>query len=287
MKSFLKRDGLKILMALAFISIGVIILNFTSGGFEISSAINFLTSPLSKVSDNVAESAKDSIKPQKSSSEYEAEIDKLNTELKKLRTVAIDYYDIKKENAQYLKFYDFKTQNKSLKFISSSVIARNPNELFGGFTLDKGSVAGISINDPVITENGLIGRVTSVSGTSCKVSTILSPNFKAGVIDTRTRDSGVISGNIKDADQNLTGMMYLSAQNSIQPDDIVITSGLGGVYPKNLPVGKVTEIKHDDFDSSFYAVVKPFDDIKNIMDVFIITDFLGKGDIVTTLKAEG
>ncbi|MDQ5983351.1 MAG: Cell shape-determining protein MreC [Eubacteriales bacterium SKADARSKE-1] len=284
MKNFLKRDGIKILMALVFISIGVIILNFTPGAFNISSTVNFLTSPLSEVSESVSESAKNTIKIKKSSTEYEAEIDKLNDEIKKLRAITIDYYDIKKENAQYLKFYDFKTKNKSLKFISSSVIARDPNEIFGGFTLDKGSSAGVSVNDPVITENGLIGRVTSISGTSCKVSTILSPNFKAGVIDTRTRDSGVLVGNTKNSDQNLTRMMYLSAQNSIQPDDIVITSGLGGIYPKDFPVGKVTELKHDDYDSSFYAVIKPFDDIKNIMDVFIITDFLGKGDIVSSLK---
>ena len=285
MKNFLKRDGIKILIALIFISTGVIILNFVPGGLDIPSFINSLTSPLSKVSDNVAKSAQSAIKIQKSYGEYEAEIDKLNDEIRKLRAITIDYYNIKKENAQYLKFYDFKTQNKSLKFISSSVIARDPNEIFSGFTLDKGSTAGISVNDPVITENGLIGRVTSVSINSCKVTTILTPNFKAGVIDTRTRDSGVISGNTKNADKNLTGMMYLSAQNDIKPDDIVITSGLGGVYPKDIPVGKIKELNHDDYDSSFYAIVEPFDNIKNVMDVFIVTDFLGKGDIVASLKA--
>lgn len=286
MKNFLKRDGLKILMAFIFISIGVIMLNSLSGEFNLSSTINFLKTPLSQVSESISESAQNTIKKQKSSEEYDSEINRLNEEIRKLRAVTIDYYDIKKENAQFLKFYDFKTQNKSLKFISSSVIARDPNELFGAFTLDKGSSFGISVNDPVITENGLIGRVSSVSINSCMVTTILSPNFKAGVVNTRTRDNGVISGNIKNADKNLTGMMYLSAQNTMQTDDIVVTSGLGGVYPKDIPVGKVVELKHDDYDSSFYAIIKPFDDIKNVMDVFVVTDFLGKGDIVASLKTK-
>lgn len=278
MKNFLKKDFIKLFLAVIFISSGVIILNFVSGTLSVSNVLNFLMTPLKAVSQNIANSTAETLKKKKTEDEYKQEIEKLKNELRTLRAVAVDYYNVKRENAQYLKFYDFKKQNKDLKFISGSIISKDPNELFGSFSLSVGSNSEVAKNNPVITENGLVGRVSEVSLNSCKVDTIFSPNIKAGVINPRTGDTGVICGDVKLADQNLTKMMYLSAQNTMQVDDIIVTSGLGGMYPKDVPVGKVKEIRHDDFDSSFYAVIEPFDNIKDIIDVFVVTDFLGKGE---------
>lgn len=281
MKNFLKKDGMKIFLALVFISTGVFMLNFVSGTLSVSNVLNFLMAPLKVVSQNIASSTSESLKRQKSEAEYKSEIENLKNELRTLRAVAIDYYNVKRENAQYLKFYDFKKQNSDLKFVAGSVISRDPNEIFGSFTLGIGSNSGVSKNDPVITENGLIGRVSEVSSNSCKVNTIFSPNLKAGVLDSKSGDTGVICGDIKNADNNLTKMMYLSAQHNIQIDDIIVTSGLGGIYPKDIPVGKVKEIKHDEFDSSSYAVLEPFDKISDLVDVFVVVDFKGKGEAVS------
>lgn len=276
MKNFLKKDGIKILLALVFISAGVFMLNFVSGTLSVSNVLNYLMTPLKVVSQNIANSTADTLKKKKTEEDYKKEVEKLKNELRTLRAVAVDYYNVKRENAQYLKFYDFKKQNKDLKFVSASIISKDPNELFESFTLGVGTNSGVYKNAPVITENGLIGRVFEVSNNSCKVNTIFSPNLKAGVVDSRTGDTGVICGDIKTADQNLTKMMYLSAQHNIKPEDIITTSGVGGIYPKDIPVGKVLEIKNDEFDSSFYAVIEPFDDIKDIIDVFVITEFEGK-----------
>lgn len=282
MKKLLKSNGFKLFIACLFIGTGVFILRFVPGSNIIPSVIDFVSSPMQKLSRDIADSAIGVLpKDEKTSQEYEEEIKKLKTEIKRMRTIMVDYYDVKKENAQYLKFYNFKKQNKTLKFKTASVIARDPNELFYGFTLDKGRSEGISVNDPVITENGLIGRVVSVKKHSCKVKTILSPECKLGIIDKATGDSGVVLGKKSLADENKTTMMYISSQNNMQEDDIVVTTGLGGICPRDLPVGKVKEIKNDDYDSSFYAVIEPFDDIKNIMDVFVVTGFQGKGDIIS------
>lgn len=280
MKDFLKKDGIKLLIATILISAGVTMLNFVSGTLSVPNVLNFFMTPLKLVSQKIAESAAKTLEKRRTEKEYKQEIQKLKNELRTLRAVAVDYYNVKRENAQYLKFYDFKKQNTDLKFISGSVIAKDPNELFGSFTLSIGLTSGVSKNNPVITENGLIGRVSEVSNNSCKVTTIFSPNLKAGAINARTGDTGVICGDVKLTDQNLTKMMYLSSQNTMQVDDIIVTSGLGGIYPKDIPVGKVKELKHDDFDSSFYAVIEPFDNINDIVDVFVVTDFLGKTESV-------
>ncbi len=276
MKNFLKKDGLKILIAFVFIITGVIILHFAPGGTNIPAIINFVTTSLKSVTSKLANTAENAAKPKKTSDEYEQEIDQLKKEIINLRAVAVDYYDVKRENAQYLKLYKFIKQDPSFKIAIGKVIDKDPGDIFNGFTLDKGANDGVEVNNPVMTEKGIVGRVDKVFANSCTVKSILSPDFKIGVVDVKTGDSGVLMGNAKLADQNLAGMMYLSAQNTIAPDDIVVTSGLGGLYPKNLPVGKIKELRFDDFDSSSFAVVEPFNDIKNVVETFIITDFSGK-----------
>lgn len=283
-KKFLNSNGFKLFIACVFITAGVSILNFVPGANSLPDLIDFILTPMQKLSTDLTDSAASVVpKPEKTADEYEQEIKKLKAELTRMRTILVDYYDVKRENAQYLKFYDFKKQNESLVFKMASVIARDPNDLFFGFTLDKGVQDGISVNDPVITENGLVGRVASVKNNSCTVKTILSPEYKIGVIDKVSGDSGIITGKKSLANENKTAMMYVSAQNKMQPDDIVVTTGLGGICPKDLPVGQVREIKNDDYDSSFYAVVEPFDDVKNIIDVFVVTGFQGKGNIISEL----
>ncbi len=282
LKKFFISNGFKLFVACVFISVGVLILNFIPGANVLPSLMEYVLTPMQKISSKVTDKAISVLpKEKKSYDEYEKEIQNLKSELRRMRTILVDYYDVKRENAQYLKFYDFKKQNKSLNFKTAEVIAKDPNDLFFGFTLDKGTSDGISINDPVITENGLVGRVASISKHSCKVKTILSPEYKIGVIDKASGDSGVIIGKKSLANDNKTAMMYISAQNKMSQDDIIVTTGLGGICPRDLPVGKIKEIKNDDYDSSFFAVIEPFDDIKSLIDVFIVTEFQGKGNIIS------
>lgn len=283
-KRFFKSNGFKLFSACCFIAVGISILSFVPGANFVSEVVDYIVTPMQMVLNNFSNVATSVLpKTQKSADEYEKEIKDLKTELVRMRTILTDYYEVKRENAQYLKFYGFKKQNKSLKFKTAEVISRDPNDLFYGFTLDKGSSDGICENDPVITENGLLGRVSVVKKHSCRVKTILSPGYKMGAIDSVTGDSGVVTGKKSLADGNKTALMYISAQNKIKSGDIIVTTGLGGICPKGLPLGSVVEIKNDDYDSSFYAVIEPFDDIKSIVDVFILTDFSGKGDIAAEL----
>lgn len=281
MKNFFKSNLFKCMLACLFIFGGASILIFTPGAFFVPSCLNSVFIPMQQVMDKITGNAVEVLPGgTKTAQEYEEEITKLKSEVRRMRTVLIDYYNIKRENAQYLKFYELKKQNKSLSFMPALVVSKDPNDIFYGFTLDKGRNDGVSVNDAVITQNGLIGRVSAVTSSSCTVKTVLSSDVKFGVASKESNDSGVITGDAKLAADGLTRMMYLSAQNNIQVDDLVVTTGLSGICPKDLPVGKIKEISHDDFDSSFFAIVEPVDDIKKVMDVFIITNFEGKGDIV-------
>ena len=181
--------------------------------------------------------------------------------------------ELEKENEQ------LKKENPSYDILPAGVLRRDANDDFYSFTLDKGSTDNVKKNDPVITENGLIGWVSDVELTTCRVRTILSPDTKASAIDKKTSDNGIISGNAEYCDDNLTCLTKIAENNKIKVGDIVVTSGTGGVYPKNLIIGKVKELKFNSYDTTRYAVVEPYEDIRTVTSAAIITDFDGKGEV--------
>ena len=280
LKEFFKGTGFKILIAIILIMLGLILFTASVDVPVLTSALSFITTPIQKISTNITNAA-GYITDRKSVEELQGQVESLEKEVKELRELTIDYYDIKHENAQLVKHFDLKQKDTSLKIVPSSIIGRDPNENFYSFTIDEGSISGISVNDPVITDKGLVGWVYSVSANSCKVKSILSPETNVGVVDIRTGDSGVIKGSVQLADSNLARLTYISAQNDLKEGDMLVTSGLSGMYPQNLQVGKIKELAYDSFDASLYAVVEPFEDIINMKEVFVITWFEGKGDIVT------
>lgn len=209
------------------------------------------------------------------------ELIKENNELKKevsdLVSQVIDYDDVKKENEVLRKYYGIKEDNPGYEIAIATVIRRDPNDDFYGFTIDKGSRDDVSVNDPVITDNGLIGWVSEVNVTTSKVTTLLSPEAKVGAMDQKTRDSGIATGDVTLSDDGLLMLSVISADNTIKKGDIVITTGVGGVYPSNIVIGKVTELDYDKYDTTPYAVIKPYEDLQSVADVVVITSFEGQG----------
>lgn len=271
MRDFLSTKSAKILIAVLAVILVVAILGAT-GNPWVSSAFNFITKGLSSVTSNITQGQPDY-------NELKSDNEKLKQEVADLRTQLVDYYDIKSENARLWKYYKLTKTNPDFEVMPASVIRRDTNEAFYSFTIDAGSSAGISVQDPVITENGVIGFIASVNATSSKVTTILSPDMQAGAVDKKTGESGVVSGNAVLSDENKTAFTKIDANSKVKKGDIIVTSGIGGVYPADLILGEVTEIRYDDYDASKYAVVKSYEDIKAVTDVVVLTDFKNKGEI--------
>ena len=249
-----------------------------SGNNFISSGFNFITKGLSQVT-AVAASTET-----KTYDELLAENEQLSKEIADLRTQLVDYYDLRDENARLWKYYDLKKSNSDFQLFPAAVIRRDTNEDFYSFTIDAGSAVGIEKLDPVVTENGLIGFISSVNAASSKVTTVLSPDFQAGALVKRTADSGVVTGNALLSDNNRTTLTKIDANAKAKKGDVVVTSGIGGVYPRDLIIGKVTAIKYDEYDATKYAEVKSYEDIKNVTNVAVLTDFKNKGEITPSSK---
>ena len=240
----------------------------------ISSAVGYITTGMQRVSATVTEN-----KGKKTYSELLAENEELKKEIATLRTQLADYSDTKVENARLWKFYGLKKSDDSYDFVPSTVIRRDSQSKFYSFTIDRGTSDKISVNDPVVSENGLVGYVNSVSRNHSTVTTILSPDLSAGGFDVKSKDKGLISGDPEYSDKGLVTFKKLEENNKIKVGDQISTTGVGGVYPKNISIGKVKELKYNDFDTSLYAVVEPYENVKTVSDVVVITSFKGQGEV--------
>lgn len=147
------------------------------------------------------------------------------------------------------------------KLLKSYVIAKEPGNLFIRFDIDKGSVSGVKVNDVVVMGTGLpgqevaetvVGRVTEVGLSFSKVSALVDENNSISFTLNRNGEQGVIRGR---ADQGLEGYMF-NNDAEVKVGDRLYTSGLGGIYPRDLYIGEVTAVEVSDNDLIKRVMVK-------------------------------
>lgn len=204
----------------------------------------------------------------------------LESEINSLRKQVAENEKATAENEFYKNYLEIKDANPDFKFAAATLISRDKDDPYQGFVINKGSMNGISKNDPVITEAGLVGYVSEVGLTTSKITTVLSPDLIVGALDNRTNDSGILSGNLALAEDGQTRFYNLSRSCSIAIGDYVVTSG-EGIFPEGLLIGTIRSIGNDEYNTSIYATVQPFVNIEEIRDVMVITEFDGQGGLLS------
>lgn len=234
--------------------------------------------PFQKIATDISESFKSFSQKLKNNEVFILENAELQKEIDRLNNKISDYETIKADNEFYKKYLEIKDAHPDFKFSSATVISRDNLDVFGGFTIDRGTSDGIDAYDPVITDAGIIGYISEVGPTTSKVTTILSGGIAVGAIDSRTSDAGVVGGTLELAQSTKTKMYNIQRSSGIAIGDYIVTSG-SGVFPQGLNIGKVTNIAQEQYSTSLYAELEPFADIKNVHKVMVITDFEGKNHI--------
>ena len=146
-----------------------------------------------------------------------------------LRAQMVDYDKLKAENEAYKALTNIQEQHPEMSYTSSFVIGRDPLDSFWGFTLDRGTLDGVAVNDAVISDEGyLLGVVREADLTSCKVMTILHPSFNAAGVVSRTRDNGIITGSAEYAADGLCVLTNLARSTMSKAGDQIITAGGAG-----------------------------------------------------------
>lgn len=210
----------------------------------------------------------------------EDENNQLREEIRLYREQLVDFDEYKLENEFYNKFLGIKEQNSDFSFQPATVTARDAAGGEASFSIDAGTKDGIALHDPVITEDGLVGYISEVGTTISTVVTVIDPNLHVGALVSRTREAGVVKGETALMAQGVCSLSYLTSSSAVTIGDYVITSGAGGLFPKGLIIGTVSEVKKEQSNVSLYAVVEPTVDVQEITQVMVITEFEGQGGIV-------
>lgn len=207
------------------------------------------------------------------------EIEQLKLENAKLRQKLADYDQLKQANEWYSEILGLHEQNPEYTFASGRVVARDPSDYYGNFTISAGTNAGIAENDPVVSTDGsLVGVVEEVGLTYAKVRTILDPSVKVAAQISRTSDTAYTSGSTVDmARENTVRMTTLERTSTARKGDYAVTSGIGGVYPGGLLIGEVKEIDSATDGMTLTASIDLFAEIYDLKQVMVITSFAGQG----------
>lgn len=199
-------------------------------------------------------------------SELEALANNLMVENVRLR-------EVERENLLLRQLLNYTRSNPQFNYQTSSVIARgtgvDPTNLLYYVYVDVGVRDGIAENMPVITDRGLVGRVTAVGPRSAQVLMLIDPASAVNAMIQNSRVIGLVRGNI---DGTLL-MERIPPGEEVNPGDIVLTSGLGGNFPDKLVIGQVTEVIQRDQDMFQTARIRPTVDFVKLEKMLIITSF--------------
>ncbi len=275
MKHFFKSIGFKILGGVALVLVGLMIYAATTGGVAtfVESAAGVIVTPLQSAVTTVSNAIGDFFGGFGNGRALNDRVEELEAENRALREKMVDYDEIKLQNDWYNQILSLHEEHPDYTFANGKVIAQDASDPFCNFSINVGTVAGVEAGDPVVTADGLVGVVEEVGLTHSKVRTILDPALKASVSVSRTDESGYTGGSLTLAEQGLLRLNSLERTSSAVSGDFVITSGLGGVFPSGLLVGRITEVSPDTDGMTLYGLVEPFVDVSELKRVMVITSF--------------
>lgn len=280
MRDFFHSVKFKILLGIAALLMGLMTYIAISAGRESSpqQILNAIAYPFVKAGNAIADGVGGFFDKLINADTYKQENDELSAKLTEMYRKTMDYESLLKENERLREMLELKQKNEDYMFSEPcDVVYHNANDLYNGFTVSGGENNGISVNDPVITSIGLVGRVTSVGVNYAKITTILSPDVNVGVYTMGTKTTGVIDNDVSSAEKGMCLMSDILKSADIRVGDIVFTSGKSGLFPADIAVGTVTEVYDDPNGLTKHALIKPLEDVKSVSSVFVITDFDGKG----------
>ncbi|HIY27286.1 MAG TPA: rod shape-determining protein MreC [Candidatus Acutalibacter pullistercoris] len=279
MKDFFKTSSFRVLIIAVVVLLGLIIYTATAGGSFLANLLGFATSPMQSIATDVTGNVTEFLDLDGyTKDELKDLVGALQEENAQLEDQLVGYEELQQENEQLKTQLGLEEEEPENELRSASVIGRDPNDVFYGFSIDAGTLSGVSVGDPVITDQGLVGVVTQAYATSSKVTCLLSEDVHVAAWSPKRQESGVIESDVTSASTGVLRLNYLSGDTQIQEGDIIATSGEGGAFPQGLKIGTVARVEKSENDISRYAEIQPFEDLTKVQEVYVVVDFPGKGE---------
>ena len=227
-------------------------LNVIAGIFnDISSGVTTLFDDLAEIQDQ---------------REYIAELEEA---LARSQSELVELREIASDSQRLANLLDYVSTAQGQETVTAEVINYDPNALLRTIVINKGTRDGIARGMPVVTAQGLVGRVIEVSGNASRVLLVIDPNSNVTARLQNSRAQGTVEG-------LLTGnlrMRLIPLDADVQVGDIVITSGLGGSFPPDIPIGQVTSRRQLQFELNQEAEVRSLVNFDTLEFVLVITNF--------------
>jgi rod shape-determining protein MreC len=195
----------------------------------------------------------------------EKENKNLKNKINEFKAALISYQEGYLEAQRLRKLLDLR-DDYNYHFISARVIGREQAALSKTILISKGAAHGLKTGMPVIAPPGLIGRLVDVSWHFSKVLLFIDENSNVGAIVQRTRTQGIISG----AGPRGLILKYISKTQDVKEGDVIVSSGMGGVFPKSLLIGQVSHVDRQDASLFLKINVAPFVDFSKLEEILIL-----------------
>jgi rod shape-determining protein MreC len=193
-----------------------------------------------------------------------AENTRLKQQVVSLSTRMAQLQDQETENQRLRAMLQFK-EDFSFDLVPARVLAHEPSEISRSLVINAGHNRGVVRYMPLVSTSGVVGRVVQVLPTISLVQIITDPLSRTSVMTQRSRIAAIL-----ETETGTSFYMQFRADGDIVPGDTIVTSGLGGVYPKGLYVGAVLRISGDPDPLFRKAWIKPFVNFNSIEEVFVI-----------------
>ncbi len=191
----------------------------------------------------------------------------LRAESERLRVRALQAGETKQENERLRRLLALRDR-LPLATLAGEVIGREAGGWVRSLTVNRGRGDGITQQTPVIVPEGLVGRVVQVRGRAAVVQLINDPTSTVGAVVQRTRTAGLVEG---DAGGTVRFKFMARDGAGVAPGDLVVTSGLGTLFPKGLPVGRVVAVEDKGSALFHFAVLAPAVDFSRVEEVLLLT----------------
>lgn len=175
---------------------------------------------------------------------------------------------IKAENKDLKEQLNLAEKYKEYETVPASIINRDITNYRSILVINVGKVDGIEVDMPVIADKGLVGHVIAVDQNSCKVQTIVDTSSTITALISTSRDAIVCKGTLEG--KGLLKATYIPTEVTIVGGDLVETSGMGGIYPKGIQIGKISKIINTKNVTDRYALIETTVDFDKLETVLVI-----------------
>jgi rod shape-determining protein MreC len=267
----MKRSTSRTLVAATLILVAAGLLTLSLGGY-LAPVQNFVLRPISAIQSWISlrvAALRDFLTSPRDVASLREEISRLEGEIARLQQEIIALREQAAEVEVLAALLDYARARPESSYKAARVIGRDVSPFLRSLLVDVGSDAGISYGMPVVTRRGLVGRIVEVFPSVARVQLITDPQTSVNVQLQLSRADGVLAA-------QLNGELWvdlIDQSATITQGELVITSGLGGKYPAEIPVGQVISIHRRDYELFQQTVIQPSVDFSDIDIVLVITNF--------------